>query len=98
MYRHGSYDEMLAKELRNPKFAKGFLQSLMEGNDGLSLVEALKHTIRRMGIREFSQISNIPEKSISRMLNSSSTPKLETLNKYCAPFGLKVSLVLKNAA
>lgn len=98
MYRHGSYDEMLAKELKNMEFAKGFLRSLMEGDDGLSLPEALKYTIRRMGIKEFSHVSNIPEKSISRMINSSSTPKLETLDKYCAPFGLKVGLILKEAA
>ncbi|MCY4643519.1 MAG: hypothetical protein OXB88_02780 [Bacteriovoracales bacterium] len=30
-----------------------------------------------MGIKKFSQVSGIPEKSI---------PKLETLDKYCAPF------------
>ena len=98
MYGHGSYDELLAKKLKNPEFSKGFLQSLMQDGDGFSLLDALKHTIRRMGIKEFSQISGIPEKSISRMLNSESTPKLETLEKYCAPFGLKVSLVLENAA
>ena len=98
MYRHGSYDELLSKKLKNPEFAKGFLQSLTEDDDGFSLLDALKHTIRRMGITEFSQVSGIPEKSISRMLNSESIPKLETLDKYCAPFGLKVSLTLENVA
>ena len=98
MYRHGSYDEKLAQELKNLEFARGFLKSLMEGEDGLSLLDALKHTIRRMGVKEFSKVADIPEKSVSRMLSQESIPKLETLNKYCSPFGLKVGLVLEDVA
>ena len=70
----------------------------MEEDDGFTLLDALKHTIRRMGIKEFSEFSGIPEKSISRMLGSQNTPKLETLNKYCTPFGFKVGLVLLDEA
>ncbi|MCY4523592.1 MAG: hypothetical protein OXB84_02510 [Halobacteriovoraceae bacterium] len=98
MYRHGSYDEKLSKKLKNQKFAKIFLLTLMEGDEGLSLLEALKHSIKRMGIKEFSGISKIPEKSISRMLGSKKLPKIETLNKYCTPFGLKVYLDLEDVA
>ena len=98
MYRHDSYDEKLAKKLKDQKFAKNFLLSLMEGDEGLSLLEALKHSIKRMGVKEFSEISKIPEKSISRMLGNQKIPKVETLNKYCTPFGLKVYLDLEDVA
>ena len=95
MYRHGSYEEKLAEELKDPEFARGFLRTLMEGDDGLPLIDALRHTIRRMGVKEFSEISGIHEKSISRMLSSKKISKIETLDKYCAPFGLMVGVYLE---
>ena len=98
MFRHGSYDAQLASKLQDTEFAREFLLSLMEGDDGLPLLEALKQTIRRMGVQEFSAISSIPAKSISRTLNNDRMPRLETLNRYCAPFGLRVCLTLKKAA
>lgn len=99
MYRHGSYDEMVAKILKkSKKNARLFLFNLMEGDDGLSPIEALKHSIKGMGIKEFSQMANIPEKSISRMLSSDSIPKIETLDKYFAPFGLQVKIEIEEVA
>lgn len=92
MYRNSSYDQKLAEELQDSDFAKMFLMGLMEGEEGLTLVQALKHTIRRMGIKEFSKKSGIPEKSISRMLGSDLIPKVETLDEYLAPFKLKTKL------
>ena len=98
MFRHGSYNAHLAHKLQNSEFAREFLLSLMEGDDGLPLLEALKHTIRRMGVKEFATVSGIPAKSISRMLSSDKIPRLETLNRYCAPFGLRVCLTLRDVA
>ena len=42
MYRHGFYNKKLARELKNPEFARGFLKSLVEGDEGLPLLDALK--------------------------------------------------------
>lgn len=98
MYRDSSYEIKLAKELQDPEFAKEFLLGLMEGEEGLPLLVALKHTIWSFGIKEFSQKSGVPEKSISRMLHSKTIPKFETLNEYLAPFGLKVKIALEDVA
>jgi DNA-binding phage protein len=98
MYRTGSYNEMLSRKLHNKEFAHDYILSLMENEDGLSLFDALKHTINQMGIKEFSIVSGIPEKSVSRMLHTLDLPKLETLDKYFAPFGLKVRLYLVDVA
>ena len=98
MYRDSSYDRLLAKELQDKEFAKEYLTGLMEGEEGLPLLDAVKHTIRGMGIKEFSEISGVPEKCISRMLHSENIPKIDTLDKYLAPFGLKVKICLENVA
>ena len=98
MFRDSSYDKKLAKELENLEFAREFLLGLMEGGEGLDLAKALKHTIKRMGIKEFSQLSKIPEKSVSRMLGQKEIPKIKTLNAYLAPFGLKIKINLEEVA
>ena len=98
MFRHGSYVEKLAEELQDLDFAREYLLSLMEGEEGMSLFDALAHTIRRMGIKEFSDISGINTKSISRMLNSSSIPKIETFDQYLAPFGLRTKIETEEVA
>ncbi len=99
MYRHNSYKEDLAKLLNSSEEnARIFLLTLMEGDDGMLPLEALKTTIRGMGVKEFSELSGIPLKSISRMLSSESLPKIETLNEYFAPFGLRVKIQLEKVA
>ena len=98
MFRNSSYDRILAKELQDPEFAKEFLMGLMEGEEGLLLLDSLKHTIRRMGIKEFAEMSGIPQKSISRMLHCETIPKIETLDEYLAPFGLRTKIGLEEVA
>ncbi len=98
MRRHSTYDEDVAKELTNSKFASHFFLALMEGEDGMSLMDALKHTIYRMGVKEFSKKAKLHPKSVSRMLASHALPKVETLNQYLKPFGLKIGLVPEREA
>ena len=71
---------------------------LIEGDDGLSPLDALRHTIRRMGVKEFSEAAKVPYESVCRMLESDSIPKIATLNRYFAFFGLKVKIVLEDVA
>lgn len=98
MHRHSSYDEDVARELQKPKFAREFLLTLMEGEDGMKLIDALKHTIQRMGVKEFAEKADIHPKSVSRMLASSAIPKIETLDTYLAPFGLRSKVTLEKVA
>lgn len=98
MHRHESYDEELAAELKDQEFAKDFILDLIEGEEGLSPLIALRHTIRRMGVKEFSKAAEIPYESVCRMLESESMPKIDTLDRYFAFFGLKVKIVLEDVA
>ncbi len=98
MHRHESYDSILASDLRDKEFAKDFIIGLIEGDEGLSPLEALRHTIRRMGVKEYAETTQIPYESVCRMLQSDKTPKIETLNRYFSFFGLKVKIILEEAA
>jgi len=98
MHRHESYDEELAAELQDQEFAKDFILDLIEGDEGLSPLSALRHSIRRMGVKEFSEAAKIPYESVCRMLESDSMPKIATLDRYFAFFGLKVKIILEDVA
>ena len=75
-----------------------FFLGLIEGEEGLSIEEAIIHTIRRMGVKEFSKMSGIHEKSISRLINGRTTPSRETLDQCLEPFGLRTKVILEKVA
>lgn len=98
MYRNKSFDEDLAERLRNPRFARGFLLAMLEGDGGLDLETALRYTITRMGIKEFSQLSGLAPSNIVRFVKGRSHPKPATLNAMLKPFRLRTKIVLEKAA
>lgn len=98
MHRSNTYDKELSEDLKDPEFRQEFVLSLMEGEDGLSAEEALKHTIERMGIKEFSALSKIPAPNISDFIKGRRKPKPETLSAYLKPFRLKTRITLEKAS
>jgi predicted transcriptional regulator len=98
MRRSDSFDELLSKELKNPKYAQGYFLELIKGDDGLSLETALKETVKSMGIKEFSEVSKIPPSNIVDFIKDRRTPKPETLNQYLKPFRLKIKLTVEKIA
>jgi hypothetical protein len=97
MYRSKSYDQDLSEELQNPKAAQVFFLTLMEGKEGMALVQALKHIIQRIGIKEFSTMSGVPSPNIVEFLNGKRRPKPETLDIYLRPFRLKTKIIVEAA-
>jgi hypothetical protein len=98
MKRSKSYDEELSKKLKNVKFAQTYIVALMEGDEGLSAEAALRHTIERMGIKEFVLLAKIPQPNVSEFLSGKRKLKPKTLNEYLKPFKLKAKLVLEREA
>lgn len=100
MARNSSYDEDTARSLRSGgvKGVQQYLLTLIEGEDGLSLDVALNMTIKRMGIKEFCEMTEIPMPNVMEFLKGKRKPKPETLEKYLKPFGLKVRIVAEKAS
>ena len=80
-----------------PEEAKDRLVSAMRDTDG-DLLSALKDAISCVGAKEYVKISGINRRSVARMLAQSDVPKIDTLNRYLAPFGLKVRIQVEDAA
>lgn len=93
MYRKETFDDKLSKKLTRPNFAKQYLLDCIK--DGMSVMTALKHTISCMGTKEFSEMSGIKAPNISRMLSQEFIPKIDTLQKFLAPFQLEAHFILR---
>ncbi len=101
MRRSIDYDEHISEQLRNAEYRGGFLLSIMETIDdepGMELFEALKYVIAKMGVTEFAKLVKMERSSVSRILSQEATPKVETLDKFLAPFGLKVKIDVEEVA
>lgn len=80
-----------------PEEAKDRLITAMRDHDG-DLLSALKDAISCVGSKEYVKISGINRRSVARMLAQNDVPKIDTLNRYLAPFGLKVKIQIEDAA
>ena len=84
------WNEGLAKDLKDPKFAREFILGALD--EGLSIQEVLGKVIRTYGIKEFSKKIKIPSSNIVRAIDPKHNPTYETLSKLLKPFGLKVGI------
>ena len=98
MYRNRAYDEDLAQELQDAKGAQTFILALMEGDDGMELEAALRHTIRRMGVKEFCVKAKIAMPNVMSFLAEKRKLKQNSLDRFLKPFRLKTRIVVEKAS
>jgi len=91
--RSESFDAVIAEKMKNIEFARETLIASID-HFGDTVEVALKGTIEKMGIKEFSVLSDIPIQKISDFIKGKRNLKVETLNKYLAVFKLKSKLVV----
>ncbi|MCM0606624.1 MAG: hypothetical protein KA715_11085 [Xanthomonadaceae bacterium] len=98
MRRSKKFDFQLSKDLYDPEYAKGYFETLMEGDEGLSVEVALTVTIQTMGTTEFADLVGIPKSRVSEFMSDSSGTKLSTLDRMLKPFGFKTVITAKKAS
>jgi DNA-binding phage protein len=88
--RTKDWNEGLAKDLKNPEFAREFLLAAVE--EGISLQQALGKVIRAMGVKEFATKIDMESSNVLRSINPRHNPTQATIDRLLTPFGLKLSL------
>jgi len=88
--RSRDWNEGLAQDLQDPKFAREFLSAAVE--DGVPLKVALAKVIRATGVKEFSASVGMPGPNVLRAIHPKSNPTQETLERLLKPFGLRIGL------
>jgi DNA-binding phage protein len=87
--RARDWNEGLAKDLRDPAFAREFILAAL--GDGASLRETLAKVIGLYGVAEFSKKAHMASPNVVRALGRKSNPTVETLSRLLIPFGLELS-------
>ncbi|HKU44454.1 MAG TPA: hypothetical protein VJR89_40115 [Polyangiales bacterium] len=88
--RSKHWNEGLAEDLQNPKFAREFLTAAVE--EGVPLQEALGKVIRAIGVKEFAARIGMPSPNLLRAINPKHNPTQETLERLIKPFDLRIGL------
>src|SRR5690606_17432662 len=86
-YRTRDWNEVLAKDLRDPEFVKEYVTGLLK--DGWSTEDIIRRIVRAYGIKELALRVHLRPESISRVLRDPLKAKEETLKKLTRPFGVK---------
>ncbi len=96
--RSKDWNETLAEDLKDRKFAREFLLASLE--EGIPIQVALGKVIRAMGVKEFSKLVKIASPNVLRGINPRHNPTQETLNKLLRPFDLMLTVapIKKRAA
>ena len=98
MRRSPSYNEELSQRLRKPQYAQTFIASLMEGEDGMSAEDAIRQTIQIMGVKEFSELTDVSSSNLVAFVKKRRSLKPETLDQLLKPFKLRTKIVLEEAS
>ncbi len=88
--RSKEWEEGLARDLKNPDFAKEFIYAAL--NEGISLQQVLAKVIKCLGIKEFSKKAKMASPNIIRIINPRHNPTQSSLNRLLKPLGLRLTV------
>ena len=88
--RSKDWNEGLAEDLRDPRFAREFLTAAVA--EGVPLKVALAKVIRATGVKEFAESVEMPSPNVLRAIHPKHNPTQETLERLLKPFGLRIGL------
>lgn len=80
----------LARDLRDPAFAREFLLASID--EGVDIQLALGKAIRAMGVKEFAAKVEMASPNVLRAIDPRHNPTQATLDRLLKPFGLRLSL------
>ncbi len=93
--RHKSYDDVMVKKFENPQYAQEYLLNIVETEE-ISLDEALRETIRAMGLQAFANKSGLSIQAVSDFVSKRQKWSTDKLVKQIENvFNLKVKLSLE---
>ena len=85
------WNKGLAADLHDPEFVREFIRAALEEED-IPIQTVLRKVILLHGLKEFAKRVKIPSSNISRALNPSYNPTMDTINRLLKPFGLRLAI------
>ena len=85
--------------MQDSEFAQQYLLNLIEDEEEpMSVEDALRMAIPRMGVAEFSRMIKKSKTDVDKFLRGERNLKPETMNEYLVPFKLRVKVSLEKVA
>ena len=93
--RNENYDKILSKKFENPEYARNYLIHIVN-EEGLPIEEALRETIKAMGIKEFARKANLSISAVADFVRGRSKWSTDNLAKHIENvFELQLALTIK---
>ena len=90
--RNKSYDKVLAQKFKKSEYARGYLMNIIK-REKLSVDEALRETIKAMGLKYFSNKSGLAIQAVSDFVAERQNWSMDKLSTHIENvFKLKVKL------
>lgn len=99
--RTKDYQEGLITRLKNPKYAAGYLNAVLEDDDeGMEqrFLIALRDVAKAHGFAQLSEGTKLNRQSLYRSLSQSGNPEFVTLTALLKSMGLKLAVEIKDKA
>ncbi len=94
--RHKDFNELVAQEFEDLGFSQAYITNLIN-NEGLSLEEALRESIKSMGLQAFAEKAEISISYVSDFVNKRRNWSTDNLVKYIEQvFGLKIKMIVES--
>lgn len=88
--RSRDWNEGLARDLRDPEFARRFLTAAID--QGVPLQEALAKVVRAIGVKEFAARIRMASPNLLRAITPGHNLTQATLDRLLRPFRLRLSV------
>ena len=93
--RNKSYNKVLAQKFKKPEYARGYLMNIIK-REKLSVDEALRETIKAMGLKCFSDKSGLSIQAVSDFVAKRQNWSMDKLSNHIKNvFKLKVKLSIE---
>lgn len=88
-----SYEEGLLERLKDPEYATGYLNAVLEEGDNEEFLIALQHVAKAHGISKVARRAHLGRESMYKALSGKTSPRLETVNKVLHAVGMKIAVL-----
>ena len=90
--RDASYDDSMAKAMKDPHEAAAYVDAVMQLDDPTALLVALRHVANAHGMAEVARRAGVGDKTLFKALSAEGNPTLVTVHKVLAAVGLRLSV------
>ena len=92
--RHKDFNELVAQEFKDLGFAQAYITNLIN-NENLTLEDALRESIKSMGLQAFAEKAGISISYVSDFVNKRRKWSTDNLMKYIEQvFKLKIKIII----